>query len=166
MLKEKILKNLNEQITAEHYASNLYLSMSSWCTAKGLDGAARFLNLHSREELEHMHRLINYVNETGSQAIIDAIPAPPNSFKDIRDIFEQTFKHEVHITNMINKLVELTLAEKDFSSFNFLQWYVAEQHEEEALFKGILDKIEVIGLDGRGLYMLDQEIAKLCNTKQ
>lgn len=161
MLKENILSKLNTQIKLEHYSSNLYLSMSSWCKAKGLDGAAKFLADHSREELSHMYKLFNYVNETGAQALVSAIDAPGTEFIDIKDVFEQTYLHEQFITTQINELVALTLGEEDFATFNFLQWYAGEQHEEEALFKGILDKIEIIGLEGRGLHIVDKEIEAL-----
>ncbi len=161
MLKQAVLDKLNHQINLEHFSSNLYLSMSSWCKAKGLDGAAKFLAEHSKEELEHMHRLFKYINETGAQAIVNAIEAPDTQFKDIKDVFEQTYKHEQFITSKINELVELTLEQKDYATFNFLQWYVSEQHEEEALFKGILDKMEIIGLEGRGLHIIDKEIGAL-----
>jgi len=161
MLKEKVLKKLNAQVTAEQYASNLYLTMSAWCYDKGLNGSAKFLSMQAKEESQHMYRLFNYINETGCMALVGAIDAPPSKFKDLKDIFEQTYQHELFITSKINELVELTLKEKDYSSFNFLQWYVAEQHEEEALFKGILDRIDVIGLEGRGLFLLDQEIGRI-----
>lgn len=165
MLKNEVLEKLNEQINLEHYSSNLYLAMSSWCKAKGYEGAAKFLAEHSKEELQHMHKLFNYVNETGAQALITSIAAPENDFEDIKEVFEITYKHEKFITEKINTLVDYTLANKDYASFNFLQWYVSEQHEEEALFKGILDKIEIIGLDGRGLHLVDKEIGKLVYTK-
>ncbi|MFV0266690.1 MAG: non-heme ferritin [Draconibacterium sp.] len=161
MLKENVLKKLNEQVTAEHYASNLYLAMSSWCTEQGLNGAARFLREHSKEELEHMYRLFDYINETGSMAIVSSIEAPPPQFDSLKDVFEQTYKHELLVTEKINDLVDLTLSEKDYSSFNFLQWYVSEQHEEEALFKGILDRIDIVGLEGRSLFLLDQEVGRI-----
>ncbi|MFV0591047.1 MAG: non-heme ferritin [Draconibacterium sp.] len=161
MLKENVLKKLNEQVTAEHYASNLYLAMSSWCADQGLNGAARFLREHSKEELEHMYRLFDYINETGSMAIVSSIEAPPTQFDSLKDVFEQTYKHELLVTEKINDLVDLTLSEKDYSSFNFLQWYVSEQHEEEALFKGILDRIDIVGLEGRSLFLLDQEVGRI-----
>ncbi|WP_439183747.1 non-heme ferritin [Carboxylicivirga taeanensis] len=161
MLKDNVLKKLNEQIQLEHYSANLYLAMASWCKANGLDGSAKFLYAHSSEEMMHMHKLFNYINETGSMALISAIDAPPTEYKDLREVFEKTFEHEKLVSTRINELVELTFGEKDFSSFNFLQWYVAEQHEEEALFMGILDRMDVIGFDGRGLYMVDKEIGKL-----
>ena len=161
MLKKEVLDKLNQQINLEHFASNLYLSMSSWCKAQGLNGAAKFLQEHSKEELGHMYRLFDYINETGSQAIIGSIEAPDNVFKDISEVFEKTYKHEQFITTKINELVELTLNQKDYATFNFLQWYVSEQHEEEALFKGIIDKIKIIGLEGRGLHITDNEIGSL-----
>ena len=161
MLKTEVLNKLNHQINLEHFSSNLYLSMSSWCKSKGLDGAAKFLSEHSNEELGHMHKLFNYVNETGAQAIVSSLDGPETTFKDIKEIFEKTYEHEKFITSQINELVELTLEKKDYATFNFLQWYVSEQHEEEALFKGILDKIAIIGLEGRGLHIVDKEIGAL-----
>lgn len=165
MLKPNVLDKLNQQINLEHYSSNLYLAMASWCKSQGLDGSATFLSAHSAEELTHMHKLFTYVNETGAQAIVSEIDAPDNTFKDLKDVFEKTYKHEQFITSKINELAEITLNEKDYASFNFLQWYVAEQHEEEALFKGILDKMAIIGLDGRGLHMVDREIGNLLRSK-
>lgn len=161
MLKQNVLDKLNHQINLEHYSSNYYLAMSSWAQAQGLDGAARFLAVHSAEELQHMRKLFDYVNQTGAQAIISEIAAPNNQYESIKEVFELTYKHEQFITSKINALVDLTLEEKDYASFNFLQWYVAEQHEEEALFKGILDKMDIIGLEGRGLFMIDREIGNL-----
>lgn len=165
MLKQEILVKLNEQINLEHYSSNLYLAMSSWCKSKGYEGAAKFLEDHSKEELGHMHKLFNYVNETGAQALISSVAAPENEFSSISEVFELTYKHEQFITSKINDLVDYTLQEKDFASFNFLQWYVSEQHEEEALFKSILDKMDIIGLEGRGLHLIDKEIGNLLYTK-
>jgi len=161
MLSQKMLEMLNKQITVEFYSSNLYLQMSSWCEAQGLEGSASFLDAHSIEEREHMMRLFRYINETGAQAMINAIDKPPHQFESIKDVFHQTYEHEKLVTSSINNLADAALSEKDFSTFNFLQWYVSEQHEEEKLFKSILDQVEIIGLEGRGLYFLDKKIAEM-----
>ena len=108
-----------------------------------------------------MNKLFDYVCETGALAKIGALEAPQSEFKSLGEVFEVTYKHELTITAAINQLVASALAEQDFSTFQFLQWYVSEQHEEERLFKSILDKIAVIGLDGKGIYFLDKEIRKL-----
>jgi ferritin len=165
MLKKEIFEKLNKQVALEQYSSNMYLSMSSWCKANGFDGASGFLYQHSKEELAHMDKLFNYINETGAQAIIESIEKPPSEYDNLLDIFNQILNHEIHITNEINELVDISLQMKDYSTFNFLQWYVSEQHEEEALFKGIIDKINIIGTDKRGYYLIDKEIRNILNAR-
>ena len=159
MLSEKMLKALNEQINLEFYSSTLYLQMSAWCEYKALDGCARFLRAHAAEEMEHMQRLFTYVNETGGLAIVGQIDAPPIDFESISHVFKETYEHECFITRKINQLAKIAQEEDDFSTFNFLQWYVAEQHEEEKLVKSIIDKIEMIGADG--LFFIDKEVANM-----
>ena len=165
MLSEKMVTCLNEQINLEFYSSNLYLQMSSWCEAKGLEGCSTFLRSHATEEMTHMQRLFTYVNETGAMAILGQIDAPPTEFQSIVEVFRSTYEHECLVTRKINELADTAFGEKDYSTFNFLQWYVAEQHEEEALFKSILDKIEIIGTDGKGLFFIDQEIGRMTNGR-
>ncbi len=161
MLSNTMIERLNQQINMEHYSANLYLQMSAWCDHQGLSGSAAFLKQHAAEEMEHMHRLFCYVSETGALPLVGALKAPPVQYKNLAEVFKATYEHELEVTRSINALVAAALAEQDFSTFQFLQWYVSEQHEEEHLFKGILDKIDVIGIDGRGLYFLDEEIRKL-----
>jgi ferritin len=165
MLSKTMTERLNGQINLEFYSSNLYLQMGAWCERKGYDGCGAFLKQHAAEEMMHMQKLFNYVSETGGLPIVGSISAPPAEFSDLRDVFQQTLEHERFITGKINDVVAVAFEEKDFSSFQFLQWYVAEQHEEEALFQGILDKLEMIGIDGRGIYFLDQEIGKLAASR-
>lgn len=164
MLSAKMTEQLNLQINLEQYSSNLYLQMSAWCDHAGYSGSAAFLRGHATEELKHMTKLFDYVCETGALAVLGTVIAPPTSYESLGDVFRRTYEHELQITAAINKLVAAALAEPDFSTFQFLQWYVAEQHEEERLFKGILDKVEVIGLDGKGIYFLDKEIRKLAGA--
>ncbi len=164
MLSQKMVEKLNEQINLEFYSSNLYLQMASWCEHQGLDGCNAFLRRHAREEMTHMQKLFNYVNETGSLAILGAISAPPHEYESVRSVFLQTYEHECEVTRRINALAHTAFTEMDYSTFNFLQWYVSEQHEEEKLFKTILDKIDMIGLEQKGLYYIDQEILKLVTS--
>lgn len=166
MLLKEVVKLLNEQINKEMYASNLYLSMSSWCYENSLDGAGLFLFNHASEESDHAKRLITYLNETDSHVDLKEVKQPEQNFSSLLDVFEKTFEHEQFITNSINFLVEQMLHYKDYSTFNFLQWYVSEQHEEEALFRGIVDKIKLIGDHGNGLYLADQYIKNLAQAKK
>lgn len=161
MLSQKMIDKLNNQVNLEMYSSNIYLAMSAWCASKGLVGSAKFLKDHSTEELSHAYKLFDYINETGALAKVGQIDAPMSDFSDIKDVFHKTYEHELKVSKSIFELVDAALEEKDYATFNFLQWYVTEQHEEEKLFKDILDKIDIIGTDGRGLFMIDREIGNL-----
>ena len=161
MITQDIAKLLNEQIAKEMFAANLYLSMSSWCYENSFDGAGLFLFQHADEESGHAQRLITYLNETDSKVIITEVATPESNFNGLLDVFEKTYAHEQKITQSINNLVDCTLQSKDYPTFNFLQWYVSEQHEEEALFRGIVDKIKLIGSSGDGLYLADRFIKDL-----
>lgn len=161
MLTNDVVSKLNEQINKEMFAANLYLSMSSWCFENSFDGAGSFLAAHSKEESEHATKLISYLNETNSKVELKEVAKPDSCFASLKDVFEKTYAHEQFITKSINELVDFTITSKDYASFNFLQWYVSEQHEEEALFRDILDKINLIGEQANGLFLADQYIGRL-----
>ncbi len=161
MLAQAMIDQLNDQINLEFFSSNLYLQMSAWCEDKGFEGAAEFLRVHAAEEMGHMQRLFTYVSETGAMPILGAIDAPKHIYKSLGEVFRETFQHEQMITERINKLAHVAFTTQDYSTFNFLQWYVAEQHEEEKLFKGILDKLELVGEDGKALFFIDKDLAMM-----
>jgi len=161
MLTQDMTNQLNAQINLEFYSSNMYLQMSAWCSDKGFEGAAAFLREQAQEELEHMQRLFNYVSDTGGLPLLGAIAAPPAQFASLAEVFENTYKHEQLITKKINELVHAALISQDYSTFNFLQWYVAEQHEEEKLFKSVLDKLALVGATGEGLFFIDKDLKKM-----
>lgn len=165
MLSQAMTDRLNEQINLEMFSSYLYLQMSSWCAYKALDGCATFLSQHATEEMTHMHRLINYLQETGALAILGSMEAPPTQFSSLIELFEKIYVHEQCVTRKINDLVHLANTEPDYATLQFLQWYVAEQHQEEFLFKSVLDKIKLIGTEGQGLFFIDREMATLAATK-
>lgn len=165
MLSKTMIDKLNEQINLEFFSSNLYLQMSAWCEDKGFEGAAEFLRDHADEEMQHMRRLFTYVSEAGGLPLIGQIEAPDHSFESLADIFAKTYEHEQLVTRSINDLAHTAFSTQDYSTFNFLQWYVAEQHEEEKLFKSVLDKLTLVGDSGQGLYMIDKELAQLAQQE-
>lgn len=161
MLSKKIEKALNDQIRVEAESSQIYLAMACWAEVKGLEGVAGFMYSQSDEEREHMLKLIRYVNERGGHAHVSALKAPNVTFKSFKEMFKKLFEHEVSVSESINELVHIALQEKDYSTHNFLQWYVSEQIEEEAMARTILDKINMIGDDKGGLYLFDRDIQQL-----
>ena len=139
--------------------------MASWAETEGFNGVAEFLYTHSDEERMHMLKLVRYVNERGGKALIPALKQPPVSFKTLRDIFENLLKHEMNVSNEINGVVDICLKEKDYITHNFMQWYVSEQIEEEALARTILDKLNLIGNDKGGLYLFDRDLVTIQGSK-
>ena len=161
MISKKIEKALNNQILLEAESSQFYLAMASWAEGQGLNGTSEFFYRQSDEERQHMLKLVRYVNERGGSANIPATSKPKDDYKDIIHVFQEFLKHEINVTKRINDLVGVCLDERDFTTQNFMQWYVSEQIEEEATARGILDKLKLIGNDKGGLYLFDRDIAGL-----
>jgi ferritin len=161
MLSERMQTVLNKQVRIEAESSQVYLAMASWAEQKGLEGVSEFMYDQSDEERQHMMKLFKYINERGGHAKVTELNGPELEFGSIKEMFETLFKHEVFVSQSINELVHIALEEKDYATHNFLQWYVAEQIEEEAQARTILDKINLIGDDKGGLYLFDNDIKQL-----
>ncbi|MEM7575405.1 MAG: ferritin [Bacteroidota bacterium] len=162
MLSEKMQAALNEQIRIEAESSQVYLAMASWAEIQpGIDNITSFFYRHSDEERMHMLKLIKFVNERGGFAVVPALPQPPLTFPSINHAFKALLEHEEFVSESINKCVDIALEERDYASHNFLQWYVAEQIEEEALARTLNDKLELIGDDKGGMYLFDRDILLL-----
>jgi len=152
---------LNEQIVMEGKSSASYLSMASWCDTKGYSQSADFLYTHSQEEREHMLRLFSYVNNAGGHALQPEIKGIQHTYNSLREVFELILEHEIEVTLSINKIVDHCFKSKDYATFNFLQWFVNEQREEETLARRAVELFDLIGESGVGLWTIDQEIGKL-----
>ncbi|MGB0883232.1 MAG: ferritin [Flavobacteriales bacterium] len=164
MIHNKIEEALNNQVKSEAASSQLYLAMASWCEGQGMEGSADFFYSHSDEERMHMLKLFKYINERGGQALVPALEQPRLEFDSLSQVCEILLQHEIQVSESINHLVFLCLENKDYTTHNFLQWFVSEQIEEEALARSILDKLKLIGEDKGGLYLFDRDIAQYTVT--
>ena len=165
MATKAMIKKLNSHLNEEFYSSNLYLQMSAWCDTKGLDGSAAFLKKHADEEMLHMNKFFTYISELGGMAIIGQIEAPPVEYKSIKDMMEKILKHEKYVTKCIHELTDASWEAKDHATYNFLQWFIGEQHEEETLFKSILDKFDLIGSENKqSLFFIDRELGQMATA--
>jgi ferritin len=159
MLRKKVEDICNRQVEREGYSMNLYLAMASWAETNGLAGVAQWLYAQAEEEKLHMLKFVRYINERGSKAIIPAFKKPPVEFKNVEEMFKEVLKHEQFVTASINEIVDLTHAEKDFNTHNFVQWFVMEQVQEESSAQVILDKLRLVGKNN--LYQFDRDIMSL-----
>lgn len=158
MLNKRVETAINDQIKKEEFSSRLYLSMAIWCEVHGFPGAAAFLYRQSDEERMHQLKLVHYVNDRGGKSALMALEQPQADYKSLRDVFKQVMDHEQYITASINELYGITLEEKDYTTGNFLQWYINEQIEEESTMSTILDKISLVGADKAGMFHIDKEL--------
>lgn len=161
MISKTIVAALNRQVELEGSSSQYYLSMASWAEVQGLNGVANFLYRQSDEEREHMLKLIRFMNERGGHGLVPKLDQPQKDFKSVHQVFEEVLNHEMLVSTEINHLVEICLKEKDYTTHNFLQWYVSEQIEEEALARNVLDKLKLIGDDKTGLYFFDRDLLSM-----
>jgi len=160
MLSKKMLDSLNYQINRELYSAYLYMSMAAYAADSGLNGAANWFEVQTKEEMSHAQKFYNYVLQQGGRVVLDSIEAPPIEFKSILEPFEETLRHEKVVTGLINDLVKTAREENDNATEIFLQWFVTEQVEEEASAAEIIQKLKLVGNEGGGLFMIDKELAQ------
>ena len=161
MMNKKIEKALNDQIKVEASSSQDYLAMASWAERQGFSGTSAFLYRHSDEERMHMLKLVKFVNDRGGRAIIPELKKPVSDYKTLKSVFQTLHDNEVNVTSEINNVVDICLKEKDYTTHNFMQWYVAEQIEEETLARNILDKLKLVGNDNGALYLFDRDLVTM-----
>ncbi|MFW5782223.1 MAG: ferritin [Candidatus Muiribacteriaceae bacterium] len=158
MLKKKIEKAFNKQINAELYSAYLYLGMSAYFDDIGLPGCSQWMKIQSQEEITHAMKFFRHISERGGRVELDAIEKPLKEWESPLHVFKSALKHEQLVTSLIDGLVDIAIKEKDHASNNFLQWFVAEQVEEEESAGDIVDKLELIGEDRSALFMLDNSL--------
>lgn len=158
MLSKRLEEELNKQVNAELYSAYLYLSMSAYFADQNLNGFANWMYVQFQEEQAHAMKFFNYIIDRGGKVQLMQIDEPKTEWKNIVEVFEETFAHEQKVTSLINNLVDIASEEKDHATFNMLQWFVEEQVEEEASASEILEQVKILEGRGAGLFMLDREM--------
>lgn len=158
MLSKTINKALNDQINAELYSAYLYYAMAAYFNDVGLPGAAHWMQNQAIEEMIHANKFFAYIADRGGRAVLDGIDTPPKEWASPLAVFEAAYAHEVKVTGLINGLVKLARSEDDFNTDNFLQWFVAEQVEEEASADNVVQQLRLVDQSKGGLFMIDREL--------
>jgi len=160
MISNKMAEALNKHMNLELFSANIYLSMSSCANDMGFKGSANWFMAQYQEEMVHFMKFYNYLIEQGINISILASEAVPNEYSSLLDMFTKTLAHEQLITSCINELTEQAVQEKDHATQIFLQWFVTEQIEEENNDRDILAKLKIVGENGHGLLMVDNELGQ------
>jgi len=160
-LSKEMQEILISQMTKEAEAAQIYLALGVWADDQGYGGIANFLYRHAQEERNHMTKIMGYILERGGRPRIQAIAEPPADPQSLTECFNRVFKHEVDNTEAIYNIVNLAMAEKDWATWNFAQWFVKEQIEEEKLALELIDKLKIAGGDrasDESLFALDSSL--------
>ena len=158
MIKKEVLESINQQINAESYSAYMYLSMSAYFEEMGLSGFANWMKIQYQEESAHALKFFNYLTERKGKVSLKAVAQVPIDYNGIVDVFEKTLTHEIHVTDLINHLMDVAVAASDHATQSFLKWFVDEQVEEESNVEKILDMLKLIKGEGNGLFMMDREM--------
>ena len=159
MLKDEIANALIIQLNKEFQSAYIYLGMSAYASKKGLAGCANWFLIQYQEELTHAMKFFKYLENHQVAINLPEIKKVSAEFESILDAFQKALEHERYMSESINELSDLTMKNKDHATYNLLQWYVTEQVEEEVVLNTIIDKMKLIGDNGYGLYVIDQELA-------
>ena len=158
MINQKMQDAINEQINAELYSAYLYLSMSAWFANQGLPGSASWMKVQALEEFSHADKFFNYLLERGGKVTFPEIKAPQTEWDSPAAVFDGVLAHEQLVTSLINKLMDVATEEKDYAAKIFLQWFIAEQVEEEASAQEVIDKVKLTQNNPGAMFMIDSKL--------
>ena len=151
---------INDQIANEMYSANLYLSMSSYFISLDLDGFSNFYKVQAQEELSHAMKQFDYLHRVSGKLVMQSIPQPVTEFKSIDETIEVTLKHEEEVSKKIYEIAREALAEGDFATHTFIQWFITEQVEEIDTISHLLQKVRMIKDNTSALYLLNTELSQ------
>lgn len=153
-----LIDGLNKQITAEFESAYLYLAMADYLHAQNFDGMARWFKKQADEEKRHGLKINDFLIERGVTPVLGEIKAPKKEWDDIISLFDDAYRHECAVSDMIYDLVAQGMEDRDFASLSFLQWFVDEQVEEETQSLSLLKKVHLTDEIAAGLMVLDQQM--------
>lgn len=159
-IKPELGSMINDQINMELYSANVYLTMASYFFNQELNGFGNFFLVQMKEEQFHAMKYFQFLHDVEGKFNLKSIAAPDQEYKNFKQVFELALENEKKVTESTNILIDTALANKDFGSYTFLEWFIKEQVEEESLMRNILAKLELIGNDRSALFILDAELSK------
>lgn len=157
MLNAKIVKLLNEQINKELYSAYLYLDFANYYADENLDGFENWFTIQAQEERDHAMLIRDYLLENGEKVVFTGIASPAQEYADFRAPLVMALEHEEYVTASIHTIYEAAVKVKDYRTTQFLDWFVAEQMEEEKNADDNIKRYDLFAKDGKGLYSLDSE---------
>jgi ferritin len=159
-LNDEVAVGLNEQVCIESAAAFLYFSLASWASVRGLTGMADWFRGEAHGELTHMNLFVKYLNDRDYQATFKTIEPPPCSWESPVEAFDMVRTREHTLLQRMNDLIDLADKHSDHLTHSFLTQFVPQQIADTAEADDIHDRLMLVGGDGHGLILIDQELAR------
>lgn len=157
-MDKQVADLMRDQVNKEFYSAYLYLDISNYYYEQNLDGFGHWFMLQAKEEQEHALKILKYLQDNNEKVKLDTIPAPEFNFTNLREPLVATLKHEQYVTSLIHAISKKARESDDFRSYQFMEWFVAEQGEEEKNTSDLIAKYDLFGGDPKGLYLLNNEL--------
>lgn len=157
-MDKKVADLLKDQVNKEFYSAYLYLAYSNYYAQTALDGFAHWFDVQFHEEQDHALKILKYLQDNDEKVTLEAIAAPQASFSDARQPLVAALEHEKYVTSLINAIYGAARDVNDFRCCQFLDWFIAEQGEEEKNTSDLIAKYDLLGGDRKGLYLLNSEL--------
>ena len=113
VLSQKLAEAFNAQVNAEMWSANLYLSMAVYFKKAGLNGFAHWMEKQASEEMEHAQEMIDYAIDRGGDVMIGQVNVVPTAWGNATEVFEHVYKHECHVSEMIDNMMNIAEEDKD-----------------------------------------------------
>jgi bacterioferritin B len=133
---------LNEQIGYEFGASQQYVAAAVYYDGETLPQLAAFFYAQALEERNHAMMMVQYLLDADADIVIPGSAAPRSQFSDIVEPVRVALEQEKRVTDQINALAGLAREHSDYSSEQFMQWFIKEQVEEVASMSDLLRVVE------------------------
>ncbi len=165
-MDKQVADLMKDQVNKEFYSAYLYLDISNYYYEKNLDGFGHWFMLQAKEEQQHALKILKYLQDNNEKVKLETIPAPEFNFTNLREPLVATLKHEQYVTGLIHAISKKARESDDFRSYQFMEWFVAEQGEEEKNTSDLIAKYDLFGDDHKGLYLLNNELGGRTETAE
>lgn len=165
-MDKQVADLMKDQVNKEFYSAYLYLDISNYYYEKNLDGFGHWFMLQAKEEQQHALKILKYLQDNNEKVKLETIPAPEFNFTNLREPLVATLMHEQYVTGLIHAISKKARESDDFRSYQFMEWFVAEQGEEEKNTSDLIAKYDLFGDDPKGLYLLNNELGGRTETAE
>jgi ferritin len=157
-MNQRLFNAINQQIMGEFSSAYLYMAMAAHFEDAELRGFARWMRIQAQEEASHALILFNFLTDRDCRPAFAQLEVPPSEFGSAQEVFKKVKEHERKVSEAIDAIADLAVAEKDHATRALMDWFATEQVEEQSVSSNIHARLKLVGGDPAGLLDLDREL--------